>query len=490
MSIQGMVPAFRFPLPTAFALALGLAFLAGMGCVPHTTSNWTDVPAPDAGDIIAERESAVSAVLGLAFDLDCASVTIPGTSLEYDAVCYVALVKPRTLPLGAAVPAGERALVALYARTDVRVGDSWPVTLDLVSDFGDPAPFDPGFRVHRLNTDEARFVAFDGATATNTSVSFGLRPGYWLVTVRDSTPYATDLLGSSETAEVAFPSQVASEASNAFCLQADGTDLVRLTNSLATGYRDRPYVSRDGLRVVLVRDGGGAPDRLYATTPSNPQRRLVKVAEARDGWPIGDVSFLATSIEPLVAGFLDLAGVDSPGVFYVPIAGVEPARQVYADPGAVAPRSVCASPDATRAAVTTSRWASAGASGNRDVAVIDLSQPADQEPLRLTAGLTAEVDSVTWSPDGWIYFGGSAGGEHRIWRVQPDGSSLSEIEALLGARGPAASPDGGFVMLAREGSLLRYALGDGSLAAVGPPANGYGHALVSDEITKVSWLGR
>ncbi len=482
-----------------FALSLLAAFVAALsGCVSHSQPSGTDVDPPGVSDIIAERESSVSAVSGLAFALRCATLTVPQGSLEYDAVLRFALCKPSALPDDVPLPAGQRALLAVYSMVDVRVSGTWPLHLQLLCDFEDPDPYDPGFSVYRLDPDAGTYVAEAAAETTATSAAFGIRPGYYLVTVRSDAPYSADLVGSSPRTEIAFPSAVTASIDNAFGLLAEGTGLVRLTNALAPGYRDRPYVSRDGTRVALVRDGGTGPSRLFATTPSSPQGNLAQVAASQAGWPMGDVSFLPTSVDALVPGLLDLPGAVGPGVFLVHLVGGAAPEQVYRETlVGRAPGSVACSPDGSYSALTTARYFPAStAPGDYDVALIDLSAPSDQEPVRITAGLhtgaepALTVESLCWAPDGWIWFGATAEGESRIYRCATDGSGLGEIEALRGCRWPAVSPTGGQLVCEQAGSLLLYNVGDGSSQALGPPANGYGASLIAADTTKVSWLGR
>jgi hypothetical protein len=481
-----------------FALAaLAACLAAGAGCVTHTTPGGTDVDPPTQADILAERETSVAAVPGLAFTLRYATLTIPRGSLEFDAMLHFALCRPTALPDDVPIPAGERALLAVYAMTDVRVDGTWPLHLQLISDFQDATPFDPGFHAYKLDPDAKTYVPITGAVVTPTSVSLGMLPGYVLVTVAATAPYATDLLGSTTRTEVAFPSLMATGVENAFGLLGDGTDFVRLSNSLAAGHRDRPYVARDGTRVAIVRDGGSGPARLFATTPSSPQGNLTLVAQSKPGWPMGDVSFSTTSVTALVPGLLDVTGAKDPGVFVVQLVGGDEPQQVYQEPVQAAPLSVACSPDGTHAAIATSRYFPYSAlAGTYDVAIIDLAAGLEQEPVRLTATLhpgaepSLTVGAVSWSPDGWITFGATVGGEPRIYRVAADGSQLVEIEALRGCRYPASSADGTALLCEQSGSLVRYALADGTTQLVGPPANGYGSALVADRTTKVSWLGR
>lgn len=469
----------------------------GGGCVSHTTPGGTDVDPPTQADILAERETSVAAVPGLAFALRYATLTIPRGSLEFDAMLHFALCRPTALPEDVAIPAGERALLAVYAMTDVRVDGTWPLRLQLITDFQDPTPFEPGFGAYRLDPDAKTYVPVADAEITATSVAFGMLPGYVLITVDATAPYATDLIGSTTRTEVAFPSLMATGVENAFGLLGDGTDLVRLTNALATGYRDRPYVSRDGTRVAIVRDGGAGPARLFATTPSSPQGDLTRIAQAKTGWPMGDVSFSTTSVTALVPGLLDTPDAKDPGVFRVQLVGGDDPVQVYQEPVQRAPVSVACSPGGTHAAIATSRYFPySGLAGCYDIAIIDLAAGLEQEPVRLTASLhpgaepALTVGAVSWSPDGWITFGATVGEEARVYRVTADGSQLTEVEALRGCRYPASAADGTALLCEQSGSLIRYALADGASQLVGPPANGYGSALVADRATKVSWLGR
>lgn len=443
-------------------------------------------------------------------------MNIPPNNLEYDAYVRVALCYPSALPSNIALPAGERALVVVYAITDVRVSGPWPVHFQILTDFGDAAPQDPSFRVYRLDPRGAAYVPLAGASVGPTSAQFGLQPGYTVITVPEASPRAVGLCDSALTADLVFPSAVLAGVDNAFGLRSDGTGLQRITNALSPGYTDRVYVSRAGTQIAIVRAplGGAAPEpiRIYVTVPSNPQVHLRQVATAQVGGTIGDVAFEPIASSLLVAGrFAGTSGAET-GLYRVRLHASDAPELLHSDPGPTPPISVSPSPDGTRAALTTSRYfRDYVREGNYDVVLVptDGADPG-AEPLRLTAQLheppppddgagadqapgepLARVNSVSYAPDGTVvYFGAESGDMRRVMWAAADGSGVGELEALRGGRWPAVSPDGASVICERGGALVRYDFGSGQVSYVGPPANGYGAALVSANATKISWRGR
>jgi len=498
----------------AFACAALAASLV-CSCAPHQNVPGQQPDPPALGDIIASEDVSVSASDGITFSLRGATLNIPANSLGYDAIVRLALCRSTALPEDVPLPAGEKAFAVVYAYTDVRVGGDWPLDFHLISDFGDAQPSDPGLRVYRLNVSAGAYDQVTAASVTETSVTLGIEPGYTLVTVPEGTPRAIGLVGSVITPEILFPSTVVPGVDNAFCIRSDGTDLQRLTNSLAPGFADRPYLSRDARRIAIVRSNPDAPaevDRLFLTTPTDPIMHLQLIAEAPAGRRMGDVCFEPTAASMLVAGAVAGSGVIGDGVFRIYVTSASRPELVYDDPAEGPPHSVALSPDGLYMAVTTSRYYQGQLQdSNYDAILIPVAGPFDDASIvRLTYqfhhpggsgspiggrpdnGIPAgTVDSVCYAPDGSaVYFGATVDGQHSLYRAAPDGSSVTRVEQLDEATAPAVSPQGDILIGQKDGQLVEYDMVNNRVRYLGPPANGFGFGLVSDRVSKISWAGR
>lgn len=498
-----MLGASRNGSRTTFAAGLALACVLAASCVPHSDVR-PPVSGPDPADIIAEQEVSVAAQDGVVFSVRGAELTVPAGSLEFDALVRMALAEPAGLPPNVALPDGRKVLAIVWIYTDVRVAGRWPLEFQILSDFQDPDPYDPDMQVHCLNAKTGALEPIQGATISRTYVSADVLPGYTVVTVPIATPQAIGLTGSQAVGHIAFPSTVMSQVDSAFGMRPTGTDLQRLTNSLAPGFRDRPYLSANGYRVAIVRESlsGAVPDRIFGTTPSNPLEHLTQVATAEAGTKIGDLCFRPDGDSVVVAGHLSGGGTYGGGVFRVPLVGAAKPELIYRDPGPGLPQSVAISPDGAWLAVTTARFfPGAPGSANYDVIVLPTAgplEPTDAEVIRLTAALhagaaepAAEVEAVSISPDGGtVHFGAYVEGQWRVYAATIDGSAVWEMEALRGYRWPALSPDASQMIVGRNDRLYLYAIVTGQMEPLGPPANGYGAGLLSRGTTKISWRGR
>jgi hypothetical protein len=518
----------------AFAASAALACVLGAGllssCVPHGEVT-PSVEGPDPTDIIEEQEVSVAAQDGVVFSIRSAQVTVPPGSLEFDAFVHAALVKESALPDDVSIPENRKALAVFWFNTEVRVAGRWPVEFQIMSDFQDPDPYDPDFRIHRLNPETSGFEDVTDATITRTYVAFRALPGYFVVSVPLATPQAIGLAGSQAVGHIAFPSTVMDDVDSAFGIRATGTDFERFTNALAAGFRDRPYVSGNGNRLAIVRESldGSVADRLYGTTPSNPLGHLTLAATAQQGTRLGDVCFHPSGDSVVVAGQLVGAGTFGGGVFLADLVGDDEPTLLYRDPGPGLPVSVAISPDGGRLAIATARFFPEEPAGvNFDVIVVPVGaplDPSDEQVVRLTTDLhtpdppgddppqdpaaqqdggdgdgeeesgptepLAVVEAVGFSHDGaTVYFGAYREGAWRVYAAAADGSSLTELEVLRGYRWPAAGPDGTEIAVGRNDRMYLHRLGTDDIDPVGPPANGFGAGLVSRGTTKISWRGR
>jgi len=504
-----------FRTGVAFACAVWLAALLICSCAQHQSVPGQQADPPALGDIIVSEDMSVTASDGITFSLRGATLNIPANSLGYDAAVRLALCRSTALPEDVPLPEDEKTFAVVYAYTDVQVRGRWPLDYHLISDFGDAGPADPGLRVYRLNVAAGTYDQVTTATVTETSVTLQIEPGYTLITVPQGTPRANGLVGSVVTPEILFPSTVTPGVDNAFCIRSDGTDLERLTNSLAPGFVDRPYLSRDARRIAIVRSNPDARtevDRLFLTTPTDPIMHLQKIAEAPAGERMGDVCFEPAAASMLVAGAVAGSGVIGDGVFRVYVTSANRPELVYDDPADGAPRSVAVSPDGSMMAVTTSRYYPAQLPGsNYDAILIPVAGPFDDASIvRLTYqfhhpggtgspiggtpdnGIPAgSVESVCYAPDGSaVYFAATVDGQARVYRAAPDASSVTAVEQLDGATAPAISPQGDMLIGQKDGQIVEYDMVNDRVRWVGPPANGFGFGLVSDRVSKVSWAGR
>ena len=257
-------------------------------------------------------------------------------------------------------------------------------------------------------------VVFSRRSGTNTAHISTIRAdgrGFKRIT---SGAYDYDPAWSPDGTRIAFASDRGHDVPNVYVMDADGKNVVRLTDSSGRGGSYAPTWSPDGTQIAFARSDGAANENIYVIGADGTGLRRLTASRARDTSPAWSPVPLPESEETQIAFVSDRTG--QPEIYIMRTDG----SREYRLTGKWGSRSTgfwapAWSPDA--------RWLALAGTGG--IFLFSIGTGVAKK-LRGTRGGDSEP---AWAPDGKtiVFAGGNRGAGTALYTIRSDGSGLRRL---------------------------------------------------------------